>query len=241
MVSFSYPERHTLSHVAPQKRQNLWHKNIHSCPLCSCTPEDMCRIPHTHSHLMWKRTEEIWSWWRKRTRGQDRLWALPSHMCFSVALGLYPGLHEQSKPPSFRSVQLCSQILSLHVCVLPRSNRRKVCKKSSPTFLWCQEPRKLLQSELLTTAKLIRLVPTIIIIIAGVRQWDAVSITAFVLFICARAVRRAQALVQGNTGTLKTGCTYSMNIYTHSIYETSATNYHTHSFPVSHQSRLHSH
>lgn len=122
---FSYPEQHTLSHVAPQKRQNLWHKNTHSCPSCSCTPEDMCRIPHTHSHLVWKTKEQFWNNAEVPVVAQDRLWALPSHMCFSVALGLYPGLHEQSKPPSFRSVQLCSQILSLQVCVLPRSNRRK--------------------------------------------------------------------------------------------------------------------
>lgn len=65
-------------------------------------------------------------------------------------------------------------------------------------------------SKILTTAKLIGLVPTIIVIIASVLQWDAVSITAFVLFIGAGAVCRVWALVQGNTGTLKTDCTFQM-------------------------------
>lgn len=67
MVSVSYPEQHTPSHVAPQKRQTLRHKSTHSCPSCSCTPEDTCRTPHTRSHLLWKRKEQFWDRWCKST------------------------------------------------------------------------------------------------------------------------------------------------------------------------------
>lgn len=69
------------------------------------------------------------------------------------------------------------------------------------------ELQLLFQAKLLTTAELIGLVPTIVVVIAGVLQWDAAAVTAFVLFVFARAVCGVQALVQGNTGTLKTGWT----------------------------------
>lgn len=54
----SYPGQHTLSHVARQKSENLQHKNTHSCPLCSCTPEDMCQILHIHLYLQEKQQNE---------------------------------------------------------------------------------------------------------------------------------------------------------------------------------------
>ncbi len=47
----SYPGQHTLSRAAHRKRESLQHKNTRSCPLCSCTPEDTCHTPRTHSHL----------------------------------------------------------------------------------------------------------------------------------------------------------------------------------------------
>lgn len=58
-VNGGYLVQHILSHVAHQKIQNLQHKNTHSCPLCSCTPGDMCRTPHTHSHLLPKTKREM--------------------------------------------------------------------------------------------------------------------------------------------------------------------------------------
>ena len=51
----------------------------------------------------------------------------------------------------------------------------------------------------LTTAKLIGLVSTVVIIIAGILQRDALCITAFVLIFCTGAMSGALAWMERNT------------------------------------------
>lgn len=46
---------------------------------------------------------------------------------------------------------------------------------------------------LLTAAELVRLVPTVVVIVAGVLDGDALSVTAFVLFLCTGPVCGALA------------------------------------------------
>lgn len=60
---------------------------------------------------------------------------------------------------------------------------------------------------LLTAAKLIRLISTVIIIITGVGIRDALSITAFILFICAGAMCWALTWSQKNKVPSKTELT----------------------------------
>lgn len=74
----SYPEQHTLFHAAHQKSESLQHKNTHSCPLCSYTPEDMCRTPHIHSHLFPK-TEDMY----KMRKNMNWMEKLPLYQCLN--------------------------------------------------------------------------------------------------------------------------------------------------------------
>lgn len=98
MGSVSYPAQRTLSHVAPQKRQTHRHKNTHSCPSCSCIPEDTCRTPHTRSHLLWKMKEQFWNRWCKSNGDHS---------------GCDPYLHTRVFQLLWVCIQACTNKLSL--------------------------------------------------------------------------------------------------------------------------------